>query len=300
MAYQGFLQNLFRYIDPVLDVVDPAHDPIQRWSTGEDTREGQARYFQQIAPGIVGAFFPAAGAALAGIDGASTGNYAKAGIGAVGALAGSGALSSASDTGTALQASEGLASTGGTSAEAVNASLGNGISGSLGSASTQAAGFGDDLGQGISAYQSTGVTPGTYVQSPGYAWGAGQDTGLLAANALSSNYVGAGNEFNQAGLLSANETVKNMPWYDKIKAGDVMKAGKQGADFYGKLEAQKAQRAKEMAAQRPGFSPPFEAMPQARQSSFAQLAPYQSFQGGFNQGGFNPQPMNKRFNQGLL
>jgi len=77
VSYEG----LFKKLDPILDTVDPAHNEVQFATTGSRTTEGQSPYFQKIAPVIVSAFFPAAGALASGIDGVSQGNTTQAIIG---------------------------------------------------------------------------------------------------------------------------------------------------------------------------------------------------------------------------
>lgn len=77
VSYQGF----FKKVDPVLDILSPSHNIVQEWSTGRATTEGQSPYFEKIAPVVVSAFFPVAGAFLSGVDGVSQGNTKQAVIG---------------------------------------------------------------------------------------------------------------------------------------------------------------------------------------------------------------------------
>lgn len=80
VSYQGF----FKKVDPVLDILSPSHNIVQEWSTGSATTEGQSPYFEKIAPVVVSAFFPTAGAFLSGVDGVSQGNTTQAVIGFTG------------------------------------------------------------------------------------------------------------------------------------------------------------------------------------------------------------------------
>jgi len=77
VSYQGF----FRKVDPVLDILSPSHNVVQTGTTGSSTTEGQSPYFEKIAPVVVSAFFPAAGAFLSGVDGVSQGNTTQAVLG---------------------------------------------------------------------------------------------------------------------------------------------------------------------------------------------------------------------------
>jgi hypothetical protein len=81
----GFLKSIFKALDPILDKIDPMHNKVQTWTTGHSDTEGQAPYFQKIAPQILNAFFPGVGSAVAAADAASEGNTKGAIINAVGA-----------------------------------------------------------------------------------------------------------------------------------------------------------------------------------------------------------------------
>lgn len=91
--YGGLLHEAFKFLDPILDTIDPLHNQVQKWTTGSSTTEGQSPYFQAIAPAILSAFFPAAGAALGSVDALSRGDNKAllssiAGYGLSGALNG--------------------------------------------------------------------------------------------------------------------------------------------------------------------------------------------------------------------
>lgn len=92
----GFLQSIFHTIDPIIDAVDPAHNLVQKWTTGHSDTEGQAPYFQKIAPMIVDYFLPGVGSALGAADSASLGNWGGAIASGIGSYLG---MSGGLDTG---------------------------------------------------------------------------------------------------------------------------------------------------------------------------------------------------------
>jgi len=67
----GLLGGVFKFLDPILDTLDPLHNPIQKATTGESTTEGQMPYFQKIAPMILDAFLPGVGSIVGGVDSAT-------------------------------------------------------------------------------------------------------------------------------------------------------------------------------------------------------------------------------------
>lgn len=82
------LDNLFKKLDPFLDTIDPMHDAVQKWTTGQSTTEGQSPYFQKIAPTIVNFFFPGAGSAVAAVSAGFEGDTKGAITNAAGATVG--------------------------------------------------------------------------------------------------------------------------------------------------------------------------------------------------------------------
>jgi hypothetical protein len=163
MGY-GLLGSVFRVLDPILDTADPMHNKVQEWTTGSKETEKQSPYFETIAPMVIDAFFPGIGSAIGAVDGASTGNWTKAGLSALGSYAQLGNVGSA-----AAGAGEGLSASGG---------LGSVSSGGIGTTGAMEAT--GSLGTGISAGSSSGVG----------ALNSGADSfGSLAAN---GNSVGSG------------------------------------------------------------------------------------------------------------
>lgn len=82
------LDNIFQKLDPLLDTIDPLHNQVQIWTTGQKTTAGQSPYFQKIAPQIVNMFFPGVGSAVASVSAFNEGDQ-KAGIqNAAGAVVG--------------------------------------------------------------------------------------------------------------------------------------------------------------------------------------------------------------------
>lgn len=156
----GWLKKIFKVIDPILDKIDPLHNKVQAWTTGQSTTEGQAPYFEKIAPVIIDIFLPGVGSAVGSVDAASSGNYKGAVIYAASAYAqglGAGTSStantasgySAGDLGTGITANTsngvgvGLANSGASSA------TGAGISGTVNS--------GFSFGAGVSGAATSGA-----------------------------------------------------------------------------------------------------------------------------------------------
>lgn len=113
----GLLGSFFNFVDPILDTIDPIHNPVQEWTTGSSTTKGQSPYFETIAPMVLDLFLPGVGSAVGAADKASTGNYAGAALSALSAYGALGSAGSAgTGAGTELAATEGLSSTAGTAA----------------------------------------------------------------------------------------------------------------------------------------------------------------------------------------
>lgn len=67
----GVLGQVFDFIDPILDKVDPIHNKVQEWTTGSKETAGQRPYFETIAPAIIDAFFPLVGTAISAVNSAT-------------------------------------------------------------------------------------------------------------------------------------------------------------------------------------------------------------------------------------
>lgn len=279
----GLLGSFFNFVDPILDKIDPMHNKVQTWTTGSSTTEGQRPYFETIAPMVVDAFLPGVGSAIGGLDGASTGNWGKAAIGALGATAQLGSLGSAAADGAnggvaATEASSGLSSTAGVPAGEVAASgtataapstfdaSNFGATNSFGQAPTNELGY-----QGMSSM--SGAPESTqFMTMPASdyaaAGGAGQSLGTTTAEST---------RLANAGLLS-DTAGKGTNW-----GGLATSAGK----LYVQQAAEQEKAARERAMMQ---------QMQARQSvgggdagaptgkpaqSFQTLSPYAKFNGGF-------------------
>ena len=85
---RGLLGSVFNFVDPILDTIDPMHNKVQEWTTGSKETAKQSPYFETIFPMVIDGFFPGWGSAIGAADGASTGNWTKAGLSALGSYAG--------------------------------------------------------------------------------------------------------------------------------------------------------------------------------------------------------------------
>jgi hypothetical protein len=317
MGY-GLLGSVFRVLDPILDTVDPMHNKVQEWTTGSKDTEKQSPYFETIAPMIVDAFLPGWGSALGAVDGASTGNWTKAGLSALGSYAGfagqgAGAASGASEglqasegltASQGLQASDGLSSTSGYAA----GDLGSGVSG----AGQYSLGHSGDYSNAFSAtnpsFASSGNTlslgnaPLSSMESAGASGGgllANQSTGVNGAMAnqfasggssvAPSQYAGLGDKFNSTANLSSGQIAANQPWYSKVDGKMVKDTAKVYGSYEKQLaaaEQQKAQREAQISNQFRQQLASFGGMDSGGQSrpaaSVSQSSPYAQFNGGFN------------------
>lgn len=278
---RGLLGSIFNVLDPVLDTVDPMHNKVQEWTTGSKETEKQSPYFETIAPFIVDLFLPGWGSALGAADGASTGNWTKAGLSALGSYAGFTGAGSSAATGAseglqateglqaadALQATEGLASTGGEASSFMNSST------SFSPAATNDVGMQGLLSSSGSQAGTQFMTmPSSEISSAAGVGGVGQGLGTTAANAVSS-----------AGTQSPS-------WYSAFNNGN-MKGAMKAYGSYEKTVATEQQKKRQEEAMRnaetrqmmnqamAGMGGDTQRRPVA---SFAQTSPYASFQGGFN------------------
>lgn len=85
---QGLLGEVFNFLDPLIDSIDPLHNEVQTWTTGHSDTAGQSPYFQTIMPAILNAFFPGVGSAVSAVDSGSKGDWGGAATNAVGAYLG--------------------------------------------------------------------------------------------------------------------------------------------------------------------------------------------------------------------
>lgn len=67
----GVLGQVFDFVDPTLDKIDPMHNKVQEWTTGSKETAGQRPYFETIAPAIIDGFFPGVGTVIGGINSAT-------------------------------------------------------------------------------------------------------------------------------------------------------------------------------------------------------------------------------------
>ena len=185
----GLLGSFFNFVDPILDTIDPIHNPVQTWTTGSSSTKGQSPYFETIAPMVLDLFLPGVGSAVGAADKASTGNYLGAGLSALSAYGALGSAgSAAADTGAGLTATEGLSSVA-PAYESAGAAAGSGFSGAD-SFGTLSANSGNGLGgYGVGALNAgADSATGVGVTLGGNTTGLGSsELGTMAGNA-SSNY----------------------------------------------------------------------------------------------------------------
>lgn len=149
----GLLRSVFKFIDPILDKLDPMHNKVQTWTTGQKTTAGQAPYFEKIAPVILDVFLPGVGSAVGAADAGSNGNWTGAIVYAGAAYAqGFGAGTAAAGNSTAGYAAGDLGS-------GITASTTNGVGVGLANAGA------DTLGSGISGTVNSGFSFGTSAAS---------------------------------------------------------------------------------------------------------------------------------------
>jgi len=70
----GLLHEVFKFVDPILDTVDPMHNKVQKATTGSGETEKQSAYFQTIFPMVIDAIWPGIGTLIGGVDSASRGD----------------------------------------------------------------------------------------------------------------------------------------------------------------------------------------------------------------------------------
>lgn len=278
----GLLDGFFQFVDPILDTLDPMHNKVQTWTTGSSTTDGQSPYFQTIAPMIVDAFLPGVGSAISAADGASTGNWTKAGLGALGAYAGLSSLGSTASTGAegglqATQATDGLSSTSGAAA---------GTTVDPGVAST-ASNYGSDYAS-TSAFGPTNTFSGTGDYSGGMSSISGSPESTQFMTLKPSEYAAAGG----AGQSLASTTADSSALAKSGLLSDASKAnyGKMATQIGSTVLKQQADaqaRAEQMAAQKKAMAQQAMAATASQEpsranvQSFQNISPYAKFSGGY-------------------
>ncbi len=265
----GLLDWFFHAVDPVLDTVDPMHNKVQTWTTGSKTTDGQSPYFQAIAPLIVDAFLPGVGSAIGAADGASTGNWTKAGLSALGSYAQMGSLGSAAADGAngglaATEATSGLSSTGGNAAGTV--------AGSSSATSAFAPAATNDVGYAGMSSISGSPSSAQFMTIPSSEVAAvGGAGGGLSQTAAQSQAL------SNTGLLAGNST----PAWQKaaMKGGEMYMKNAQDQEKARKEQAMMQEYKSRMAANSGGAGLDPVGRPVA---SIAQTSPYGQFNGGFN------------------
>lgn len=293
MGY-GLLGSVFNFLDPILDDVDPMHNPVQTWTTGSSETKGQRPYFEAIAPLIVDAFLPGVGSAIGAADKASTGNWTGAGLSALGSYAQMGSLGSTAAEGAngglaATEATSGLSSTGGEAAGTVSSGSEIANSADAANAASNAANtsqYGMSYGGEVNSF---GQAPASSVNEFGYQGlsspsSSAANTQFMAtptsqfSSAAGVGGVGPGFEGTSASV-GAGTYGKGFDW---------TKAGLKGAELYMKQAQSAEQQAKQRAllqqarAQGAMNSIAMEPTPARPVMSLQSTSPYAQFNGGFN------------------
>lgn len=179
----GLFSKVFKILDPILDRVDPLHNPTQDMAVKLTGSGSQEEAFNKVAP-IVLSFFGPWGAAANAANSASTGNMGGALMSAIGAGMGFSGYNPTSGLGSSIQGMTGFS-------PAVSNALASGLAGGtmsgLGSMAS-----GGNFGQGFlrgaaggAAGSYAGSTIGNYLNSSGLS--PALTSGLTAAG---SNLAG--------------------------------------------------------------------------------------------------------------
>lgn len=286
----GLLGSFFNFVDPILDTIDPIHNPVQEWTTGSSTTKGQSPYFETIAPMVLDLFLPGVGSAVGAADKASTGNYAGAALSALSAYGALGSAgSAATGAGTELAATEGLSSTAGTAAgtTAENAvaaypvgTMTNSGGEILDAGSTTLTSGAADAG-GASSGFTNGIANNATAGQPGYGWQYYENG--TAISPTGQYYLG-GEQLTGAGGQQMGLMDYAGKYYDKGRVAMNGVDGKQVGKTVGAGlmtgQQQKAKNAQRMPTQ---LAPAdFGGQSSGPAQSFQTLSPYSSFSGGFN------------------
>ena len=168
----GVLGQVFDFIDPILDTIDPLHNPVQKATTGKSDTAGQRPYFEKIAPMIVDAFLPGIGTAMSGVNAASKGDMAGlaaaiASYGVGSALNMGGGADAVSGMGPTISNTQALT---GTANAGINAGVTSALSGLAGGLAGMAAGSGQKLGDITGSALGGALTAGAVSGLAGTDW----------------------------------------------------------------------------------------------------------------------------------
>ncbi len=316
----GLLDEVFHFVDPILDEIDPMHNKVQEWTTGSKYRDEQSPYFQTIFPMVMDGFFPGVGSLIGAVDGASTGNWTKAGLSALASVGGFGGFSGGTEAQTAQEASAantaqpGLSSTGGETAGTVYS--GSSSAGDVAASNDAYVGAVDagNAGSGLRAPDSWLSTSHTGDGLLSVDPSAPSSTGTMGgANGISANQTTGvqGSTPTQYGQWQGQYGATVDPTYAGISGGHQLSAysgspkevAGQSSNFNTGKAAQVGMKAfakkaeiDQREAMKAAMNKPQPVMDQGgnerRQvASFQQISPYASFGGGYNP---------RRYGRGLM